>query len=415
MSLRRYILGTVTANLALVGTLLWQTARPAPPAARAKLALPPPVATEVVNEPAARPLDAPPFVSPPFHWSQIESTNHLVCLTNLLAIGCPPETVRDILDARVADDFRARMRELTRPLQVRYWDGLTKSDRLDDLFDEPAYEKRVKELEVEKTQALGELASALHRAPQTDQPGRIEWNNYQSREKQAELAALEVQQAKERGALKQTAAKVSPADRAAQEKALRTRQQTERRALYTDAEWDESELRQSSQAGRVRALHGLNATPDELRSLARQLRDFDNAHPAPVPRDPKRPGDDPQYQAKLAELEGERRAHLLAQLGEAGFAAFERGSDPRFHTLLKLARRLDLPSANAVQWLELQSAAQNQARLLRANTGVEEQARAAAQLAIRAETERTLRNAVGARGWGAYQREAGDWLKQLSE
>ncbi|KAF0172977.1 MAG: hypothetical protein FD161_3882, partial [Limisphaerales bacterium] len=29
------------------------------------------------------------------------------------------------------------------------------------------------------------------------------------------------------------------------------------------------------------------------------------------------------------------------------------------------------------------------------------------------ETERTLQAAVGARGWGAYQRHAGEWLRQL--
>lgn len=415
MSLRRYILGTVTANLALVGALLWQAARPAPPAVRGKLALPAPVAAEVVNEPAARPTDAPSSGSPPFHWSQIESTNHLVCLTNLLAIGCPPETVRDILDARVADDFRARVRELTRPLQVHYWDALAKNEKLESVFDEPAYEKRAKELKAQKTQALGELESALRRAPQTDQPGRIEWNNYQSREKQAELAALEVQQAKERGALKQTAAKFSPADRAAQEKALHARQHTERRALYTDAEWDEYELRHSRQANRVCNLHGLTATASDLRSLAVTMREIELAHPLPVPANRERPWDDPAWKAKSEQVAALEKVALTAQLGEAGFAAFARGSDPRFHTLLKLARRLDLPSANAVQWLELQSAAQDQARLLRANTGVEEQARAAALLAIRAETERTLRNAVGARGWGAYQREAGDWLEQLSE
>ena len=32
-----------------------------------------------------------------------------------------------------------------------------------------------------------------------------------------------------------------------------------------------------------------------------------------------------------------------------------------------------------------------------------------------AETERTLRSAVGPRGWSAYQRYAGDWLKQVIE
>ncbi len=415
MSLRRYILGTVTANLALVGALLWQAARPSAPVARVRPALPTHIATEVVNEAAARPPEVKVPGSPPFHWSQIESTNHLVFLTNLLAIGCPPETARDILEARVADDFRARVHELTRPLQVGYWDALAKGDKFDGLFDGPAYKKATKDLKAEKKQALDELQSALSLEPQADKPDRTEWNNYQSREKQTALAALESQHAKERDALKQNADKVPPADRAAREKELRTRQQTERRALFTDTEWAEYELRHSRHANRVLNTHGFSVSDGELRSLAIALREVELAHPLPALANPNRPWDDPTWKAKSEEHAALERAALTARLGAAGFAAFERGSDPRFHTLLKLARRLDLPPAPAVQWLELQSAAQNQARLLRANGGVDEDARAVALLAIRAETERTLRSAVGPRGWGAYQRSSGDWLKQLSE
>jgi hypothetical protein len=43
------------------------------------------------------------------------------------------------------------------------------------------------------------------------------------------------------------------------------------------------------------------------------------------------------------------------------------------------------------------------------------EARAVALVAIRVATEQELRTAVGARGWSAYQRHAGDWLKQLGQ
>ena len=73
------------------------------------------------------------------------------------------------------------------------------------------------------------------------------------------------------------------------------------------------------------------------------------------------------------------------------------------------------PSEAAAQWLALQTAAQEQARLTRENPVLADDARAVALLAIRAETERTLQAAVGVRGWGAYQRHAGEWLKQLEK
>ena len=417
MNLRRYILGTMTANLALVGALLWQAARPAAPApaSRSQPTVMAHVSTEVVSEPAARPAEVKLPSSPPFHWSQIESTNYFVCLTNLLAIGCPKETVRDILQARVADEFRARLRELTRPAQVRFWDRIAEGEKLTDLFDDPPLKKAMDELNKEGERIQAELQAVLGKETKTDKPGRNPQVGHLPEEKQAALTELDSRHTKEREALKQPENNALPADRAAREKEVRARHAAERRALFTDAEWAEAELRGSPQAQRVRALQGFTGTAEELRSSTQAVREFETTHPVPNPRDPKLIDLDAEYQAKQLAHETQRKAFLTSRLGAAGFAAFERGSDPRFHTLLKLARRLDLPPATTVQWLEIQNATQAQVRQTRQLAGLSDDARALALLALRAETERTLRSAVGPRGWSAYQRYAGDWLKQVIE
>lgn len=414
MNARPFILGTVAANLALVSALLWQTARAPDSPLRAGVIVRTTVVTEFVDQPAARPAEVKIPGSPPFHWSQIESTNHLAYATNLLAIGCPKETARDILSARVADDVRARMRELVKPFNARFWEAMA-DEKLDHLLDGTPTEQAVDELKKEGERIQAELQAVLGEEAKPGKPGRNEQFGHLPEDKQTELATLEGRHAKEREALKLEVAKVPPAERSAKQKELRERQQNERRALFTDAEWAEAGLRSSPQAAKVRELRGLTATPDELRSLARSLVDFDSAHPRPTPRDPKRPDDDPDYKPKLEEREAQRKAVLTARLGEAGFATFERASDPRFHTLLKLARRLELAPASAAQWLELQTAAQEQARQIRQNSDLAAEARAVALLAIRAETERTLQTTVGPRGWSAYQRHAGDWLKQLDK
>jgi len=223
-------------------------------------------------------------------------------------------------------------------------------------------------------------------------------------------------------------AKAPPAERAAKQKELRDRVMAERRALFTDDEWDEAELRRSPQARQVRELRGFSATADDLKSLTRTLREFDTAQASPA----RAPGDsEADFKARQDEHEAQRKAFLAARLGAPQFAAFERGSDPRFHTLLKLARRLEQPAGTAAHWLALQTAAQEQAktaahwlalqtaaqeqaRLIRENSALASVERAVALLAIRAETERTLQAAVGARGWGAYLRHAGGWLDQLT-
>ena len=415
MSLRRYILGAVTVNLALVGALLWQAARSPSPVVAAGLSVTTNVVTEFENEPAApAPVVKVPG-SPPFHWSQVEATNHLVFATNLLALGCPPETARDLLEARVADDFLARARELTRPLQARFWDVLAADGKLAELFENAPLEKALAELKAERKRVQAELQMVLGKATPASQPLRPERFAHLSEAKQAELRVLTSRHAQQSEALKLEVAKAPPAERGAKQKELRERQQTEWRALFTDGEWDEAELRRSSQAAQVREVRGFTATPDELRSLARALRDFDSTHPRPTPRDPKQPAADPDFQPKLAEREAQQKELLTTRLGPTGFTAFERGSDPRFHTLLKLARRLDLPPASAAQWLELQTSAQAQVRQMRDNVDLPAEARALALLAVRVETQRTLQAAVGARGWSAYQRHAGDWLGQLEK
>lgn len=416
MSLRRYILATVTANLALVGALLWQTARPAAPVTRAKVAVSTHVSTEVAHEPTAPLPEAKAPSSPQFHWSQIESTNYLVTLTNLLDIGCPKETVRDILDARVEDDFRARLRELTRPAQARYWDVVAEGGDLKDLFDGTSIKEASEALKAEEARVHKELESVLNLEPQAEKQGRDERLSHLSVEKQAAITAMEIQHAKERAALKIREDKAPATDRAAREMELHTRQRTQRRAIFSDAEWEEDQLRRAAEQNvTVRELRGFAATPEQLRSLQLAWRNFEDENPGPTKHDLNSTDDHAAYSAKVKAREEKRKEMLTTMLGEAGFAAFERGSDPRFHILLKLARRLDQPPATAAQWLALQSTAQDQARLIRENSGFDENTRAAALNAIRVETERTLRNAVGARGWGAYQRSAGEWLKQLSE
>lgn len=414
MNLRAFILGTVAANLALVSALLWQTARAPDSPLRAGVIVRTNFVTEFVDEPAARPPEVKVPGSPPFHWSQVESTNVLAYATNLLAIGCPKETARDILQARVADEFRARRRELVRPYNDQFWEAMA-DEKLEELLEGTPTDKAVEELKEEQKRIQAELQAVLGKETKTDKPGRNKQFGHLPEDKQTELTTLDGRHAKEREALNREVAKAPPAERAAKQKELRERQGTERRALFSDGEWAEAELRRSPQARQVRELRGYADKPENLRAQAEALREFDTAHPRPTPRDPKRPFDDPDFNAKLEERETQRKAQLTARLGEAGVATFERGSDPRFHTLLKLARRLEVQPASAAQWLELQTASQKLVRQTRQNAGLADDARAVALLAIRVETERTLQAAVGARGWSAYQRHAGDWLKQLSD
>jgi hypothetical protein len=52
------------------------------------------------------------------HWSQIESSDYLVYIANLRAIGCPEQTIRDIIIADIDSLFASRREPLERKLRL---------------------------------------------------------------------------------------------------------------------------------------------------------------------------------------------------------------------------------------------------------------------------------------------------------
>src|SRR6266540_412681 len=50
-----------------------------------------------------------------FHWSQIEASDYPTYIANLRAIGCPEETIRDIVTADVASLFQESTADFLRP------------------------------------------------------------------------------------------------------------------------------------------------------------------------------------------------------------------------------------------------------------------------------------------------------------
>ena len=58
----------------------------------------------------------------PLNWRALESTNYVIYIGNLLAFGCPEETVRDIIITDVAKLYARRRAELRQRLQpYKFW------------------------------------------------------------------------------------------------------------------------------------------------------------------------------------------------------------------------------------------------------------------------------------------------------
>src|SRR5687767_1641565 len=95
MKLNKIFIGSVALNLLLAAVLL-----------RPKSEKPAPALAPEVQQPVAsrRPVTTRPTLAPmpsSFHWSQLESSDFQQYMANLRGIGCPEETVRDLVLAEV--------------------------------------------------------------------------------------------------------------------------------------------------------------------------------------------------------------------------------------------------------------------------------------------------------------------------
>jgi hypothetical protein len=101
------LLLSLSANVLLVALvvfmfgLLWQSQNG--PADLVETPGPPPAPSPA----SSRPAEAPK----PFHWRQLESADYQIYIANLRGIGCPDQTVRDIITADVAALYAGKRRE----------------------------------------------------------------------------------------------------------------------------------------------------------------------------------------------------------------------------------------------------------------------------------------------------------------
>jgi hypothetical protein len=89
---------------------------------------------------------APPSVEvKPFHWSQIESADYRAYIASLRAIGCPEQTIRDIITADVDSQYATRREPLEAKLAASTFGG------------RPAADAELRELRGQEASAITDL------------------------------------------------------------------------------------------------------------------------------------------------------------------------------------------------------------------------------------------------------------------
>jgi hypothetical protein len=368
-----------------------------------------------------------------FSWAQLASTDFKVYRDRLRAIGCPEETLRDIILAEINEKFRPRRAEIVASVQGRYWEITAKGK---NALKE--WETALEKLDDERQALIEEVLGKNPADEQTNNEQQTRWwtKSYAwlPAEKQGRLVELEQESQKRTQAIWEEIGKRPNPQPIAEDnqklKALQDELTTARQQLLSPEEYSEYRLRNSAAGNWAQHLGGFEATETEWRAVARLKLDYEDAlkqafpetderadtfanrYGLPMPPDPMEASASAEVRRKMqAELE----AAMKSTLGQARFAEFELASNSDYQQTKRIIERYQLPETLAKQAYEMQRTAADLAQVTRNDANLSAAARASALAAIRQETERALTTTLGAKVFSTYQEYHGDWLKQLDQ
>ena len=344
-------------------------------------------ARPAVTDHAAADLRLTPFATEAVDWTRFSTGDWPRFRDELVACGCPRPTVRHILVPLVNRHFSQRLQAAAAEISARFW----------EVFCPPArerkevWEKQFEALDSERRATLEQLfpgnwtESAEPPAPLPD----------------TRLSFLPPALADQvLAAEKNQEALIDEARNNQTEPQLRTELIEQARAVFeaeltrllSPEELAEWRARNSSSAGWVKHLNGVELSPTELAEIAR-LKDADNLGREPA--------------AKAAD------APIKALLGPERFAEFERAQDGTYRQWLSLSRRTGLGESELNTLWQKQKDVQAQAKQLVGDPALSRADRTAELTALRAQHEELIRESLAPipGAFEAWQRQQTHWLK----
>lgn len=339
-------------------------------------------------------------------WRSIESTDYRKYIDNLHAIKCPEKTIEDIIVADINDLYIEKWKALLEAdaEAFKYWQT---GDQL------PGFPTDAAELRAEAfDQARRELIQELLGVTVEDsivQLGAIDpmelTLNFVPAERRREVIAAQEQFARDQTALLSDVENFENIE--VRLRALRDRYDAQLDELLTPEERRRFEMTTSPLAMALRMeLAGFEPTEEEFRQIyeaRKQMEeDIELAQAAVTVMAVEELREQQRMDAELKQ-EVAMQAALLEQLGPERYAQYQRTMDPTYQTLMQSSIVNLVRPEVANRMYELQQVANVEAEKVRANTDFTLDQRDAALVGIQVETERTIRENLGANAFHAYE------------
>ena len=376
------------------------------------------VVTNTVTQIAVRKINATNLLDAlskrPLNWSAIESTNYTVYIKNLQGIGCPEETVRDIILTDVAKFYAKRKVALRGQGQpFRFWQT---GEGWEGGFN-PQLQRQLRELEHEQRALIRELIGVEFQAEMAkylgDEDSQQRLYGFLSPDKQAKVVSLQSKYDElEHDIYARSKGWMLDEDQE-QLRKLQQQKEGELAEILKPEELDEYQLRNSPTANSLRSqLAGFEPTEEEFRGIFRFQHVFDREFEQAF-----NSSDDAQMEVKTRaqqQAQDALRDEVKKILGDKRFAEYQRAQDEDYKALAQMADRFEMPKAIAGQVYEMKQAAEAQRQRIETDPNLTDEQRQRGLAAIAHETERSVTEALGDKVARAYTRSAGQWIRNLS-
>jgi len=375
------------------------------------------VVTNTMNQIAVRKVNSTnlfAMIPGSISWASIESTNYSTYIKNLRDIGCPEETVRDIIITDISKLFAKRRAALRAQLQpYRFWQ--TGDALQNDYSSNPELQRQLQELEKEQRMLVKQLLGVDYRAEMgrywVDESYDERMYGFLPQEKQDQLKGLQSKYDDMEQEIYTRSKGMLLDEDQEQLRRIEKQREAELAQVLTPEELEEYELRNSSTANSMRAqMTGFQPSEEEFRKIFRIQKIFDNefSHAFDIT-------DDAQAEVKARAQQQAQDAlndEVKKVLGDNRFTEYQRAQDPDYRTLSQVADRFDLSKDVVDRVYGMKQEAERQKAVLESNPNLTFEQRQAALAAIAKETERSVAKEMGG-VWKSYSRTAGNWIRNL--
>jgi len=367
----------------------------------------------VTNVSAARPAPAIVVRTNAFQWEQLESEDYRTYISRLRSIGCPEQTIRDIVIADLQKLMAPRVQAIDGPHEApKYW----KAERKDLVRTLDSLEKLNKKqgLDFEECEIVRDLLGIDLAAERSHLKGESDFYEerlgFLSPEKVGRVR-MAIEQANQEEVLLREKSWLENDELTPDEKKQLTEIQKKKDAavagLLTPSELDEYNLWFSSSAYHVRdALSSIDGTESDFLAIYRLQREIDSQWDGV---DANALGADQKRQYETAQNEFEKQ--VREYLGPERYEKFVQGRDPDFQQLQAAAAQFSLKPEVSSEVYGFKKTLETQRKLVLQNAALDVQQKERLLRALSEEAERSVVQVMGAKPYRYYARAgAGKWI-----